>query len=43
MHLVGEGEETTTPQVVRASNSRVLKVHVYYKNSQFSTYQLMEC
>jgi hypothetical protein len=27
--LLTRGEETTTPQVVRASNSRVLGVHVH--------------
>jgi hypothetical protein len=41
--LLVRGEETITPQAVRASNSRVLRVHVHYKNTQFSTYQLMEC
>jgi len=37
MHLVGEGEETTTPQAVRASNSRVPGVHVHQETTQFST------
>jgi len=27
--LLAKGEETTTPQVIRASNSRVLGVHVH--------------
>jgi len=41
--LLARGEETTTPQVVRALNSRVPGVHVHQKNTQFSTDQLMEC
>ncbi len=41
--LLAKGEETTTPQTVRASNSRVLGVHVHKENTQFSTNQLMEC
>jgi len=41
--LLTRGEETTTPQVVRASNSHVPGVHVHQKNTQFSTDQLMEC
>jgi hypothetical protein len=41
--LLATGEETTTPQVVRASNSRVPGVHVHQENTQFSTDQLMEC
>jgi hypothetical protein len=41
--LLARGEETTTPQVVRASNSRVPGVHVHQENTQFSTNQLMEC
>jgi len=41
--LLARGEETTTPQAVRASNSRVLRIHVHKKNTQFSTDQLMEC
>jgi len=41
--LLARGEETTTPQVVRASNSRVPGVHVHQENTQFSTDQLMEC
>jgi hypothetical protein len=41
--LLARGEETTTPQAVRASNSRVPRVHVHQENTQFSTDQLMEC
>jgi hypothetical protein len=41
--LLVRGEETTTPQVVRASNSRVPRVHVHQENTQFSIEQLMEC
>jgi hypothetical protein len=41
--LLAKGEETTTPQVVRASNSHVLGIHVHHENTQFSTDQLMEC
>jgi hypothetical protein len=41
--LLARGEETTTPQVARASNSRVSRVHVHQENTQFSTDQLMEC
>jgi hypothetical protein len=41
--LLARGEETTTPQAVRASNSRVLGVDVYQENTQFSIDQLMEC
>jgi len=41
--LLARGEESTTPQVVRASNSRVPGVHVHQENTQFSTDQLMEC
>jgi hypothetical protein len=41
--LLARGEETTTPQVVRASNSHVPGVHVHQENTQFSTDQLMEC
>ncbi len=37
------GEETTTPQAVKASNSHVPGVHVHQENTQFSTNQLMEC
>jgi len=31
--LLARGEETTTPQVVRASNSRVPEVHVHQENT----------
>jgi hypothetical protein len=31
--LVVRREETTTPQVVRASNSRVRKVHIHEENT----------
>jgi hypothetical protein len=41
--LLMRGEETIAPQVVRASNSHVPGVHVHKENTQFSTYQLMEC
>jgi hypothetical protein len=41
--LLAKGEETTTPQAARASNSRVPGVHVHEENTQFSTDQLMEC
>jgi hypothetical protein len=41
--LLTRGEETTTPQAVRASNSHVPRVHVHKKNTQFSIGQLMEC
>jgi hypothetical protein len=41
--LLAKGEETTTPQAARASNSRVPKVHVHQENTQFLTDQLMEC
>jgi hypothetical protein len=37
--LLAKGEEITTPQVVRASNSHVPGVHVH----QFFTDQFMEC
>ncbi len=40
--LLARGEEITT-QAVRASNFRVLGVHVHQENTQFSTDQLMEC
>ncbi len=39
--LLARGEETTTPQAIRASNSRVLGVH--QENTQFSTDQLIKC
>jgi len=41
--LLARGEETTTPQAVRASNSCVPRVHVHQENTQFFTDQLMEC
>ncbi len=41
--LLARGEETTTPQAVRASNSRVPGVQLHQENTPFSTYQLMEC
>jgi hypothetical protein len=41
--LLARGEEITTPQAVRASNYRVLRVHVHQENTQFSTDRLMEC
>jgi hypothetical protein len=33
--LLAKGEETITPQAVRASNSRVPGIHVYQENTQF--------
>jgi hypothetical protein len=41
--LLARGEETTTPQVDRASSSRVPRVNVHQENTQFSTDQLMKC
>jgi len=41
--LLVKGEETTTPQAIRASNSHVPGVHVHQENTQFSTDRLMEC
>jgi hypothetical protein len=41
--LLARGEETTTPQAARASNSCVPRIHVHQENTQFSTNQLMEC
>jgi hypothetical protein len=41
--LLARGEETTTPQAARASNSRVPGVHVHQENTSFSIDQLMEC
>jgi hypothetical protein len=35
--LLAKGGETTTPQAVRASNSRVPRVHVHQENTQFFT------
>ncbi len=37
------GEDTTTPQAIKASNFRVPRVHVHQENTQFSIDQLMEC
>ncbi len=36
-------ENITTPQTVRTSNFHVPRVHVHQENTQFSSYQLMEC
>jgi hypothetical protein len=41
--LLVKGEETTISQATRASNSHVPGVHGHEENTQFSTYQLMEC
>jgi hypothetical protein len=41
--LLARREETTTPQAIKASKSRVPGVHVHQENTQFSTDQLMEC
>jgi len=41
--LLARGEETTTPQAVRSSNSHGPGVHVHQENTQFSIDQLMEC
>jgi hypothetical protein len=41
--LLARGEETTTPQVARASNFCVPGIHVHQENTQFSTNQFMEC
>ncbi len=41
--LLARGEETTTPQAVRASNFRVPGVHVHQENTQVSIDQLLEC
>jgi hypothetical protein len=41
--LLVKGEETTTPQATRASNSCVPGVHIHHENTQFFTDQLMEC
>ncbi len=41
--LLAKGEEITTPQAIRASNSRVPGIHVHKENTQFSIDQLMEC
>jgi hypothetical protein len=34
--LLARGEETITPQFIRASNSRVVGVHLHQKHTQFS-------
>jgi len=41
--LLPRGEETTTPEAIRASNSHVLGIYVHQENTQFSIDQLMEC
>ncbi len=41
--MLAKGEETITPQVARASNSHVLRVHVHQENIQFSINQLQMC
>ncbi len=41
--LLARGEETITPQAVRASKSRVPGIHVHQENTQFSADQLIEC
>jgi len=41
--LLARGEQTTTPQAIRASNPCVPRIHVHQENTQFSTNQLMEC
>ncbi len=35
--LLAREEKIITPQVARASNSHVLRVHVHQENTQFST------
>ncbi len=35
--------ETTTPEAAKASNFRILGIHVHPENTQFSIDQLMEC
>jgi hypothetical protein len=40
---LARGEGTTTPQIVKASNSRVPRVHLHQENTQFSIDRLMEC
>jgi hypothetical protein len=42
MHLVGEGGGDYYTQVIKASHSCVLGVHVHKENTQFSIDQLME-
>jgi hypothetical protein len=39
--LLARGEEITTPQAIRASNSRVPGLHVHQENTQFATDQLL--
>jgi len=41
--LLVKGEETTTPQDARASNSCVPGIHVHQENTQFSIDQFMKC
>jgi hypothetical protein len=41
--LLARGEDTTTSQAARASNSCVLGVHVHQENTQFPIDKLMEC
>jgi hypothetical protein len=41
--LLARGEETTTPQAIRASKFHVPGVNVHQENTQFSTDKLMEC
>jgi len=41
--LLVKGGEITTPQVIRASNFRVPRIHIHKENTQFSIDQLMEC
>jgi hypothetical protein len=41
--LLARGEETTTPEAIRASNSRILRIHVHRENTPFFSNQLMEC
>jgi hypothetical protein len=41
--LLAKGEETTTPQPIKTSNSHFLRVHVHQDNTQLSTNPLMEC
>jgi hypothetical protein len=41
--LLARGEETTTPQAGRTSNSCVPGIHVHHENTQFSIDHLMEC
>jgi hypothetical protein len=41
--LLARGEEITMPQALKASNYRVLRVHVHKENTHFFIDQLMEC